>query len=109
MGGENLRVNPHDNRFIGSSPHGRGKREAGASCGQHGRLIPAWAGKTSASIVTMTFEPAHPRMGGENMQKAAEGAGRSGPSPHGRGKLYADVALWESYRLIPAWAGKTPG
>ena len=66
MGGENQAdrfvMSPHE----GSSPRGRGKREAVNDAVLDKRLIPAWAGKTcGCGVVGDPFE-AHPRVGGEN-------------------------------------------
>ena len=66
VGGENPVSCAGRKVTLGSSPRGRGKPRLVRWAQGHAGLIPAWAGKTSASIVTMTFEPAHPRVGGEN-------------------------------------------
>ena len=50
------------------------------------RLIPAWAGKTSATWFLRLRSPAHPRMGGENASELIDGLTPIGSSPRGRGK-----------------------
>ena len=87
VGGENRR-SPRD-RFPawGSSPRGRGKRDARRDADGHARLIPAWAGKTRKR----TRPPRRPR----------------GSSPRGRGKRDRAVRAEALAGLIPAWAGKT--
>ena len=52
-------------------------------------------------------EPAHPRVGGENLVDAAAGSSDAGSSPRGRGKLFHAFDEVPSARLVPAWAGKT--
>ena len=112
----------------GSSPRGRGKRDAGSErvrrCGLipawagktppgwasarcRSRLIPAWAGKTSGCPSTRSEYRAHPRVGGENLEDNWGVLEADGSSPRGRGKLAREAATSTSTRLIPAWAGKT--
>ena len=73
------------------------------------RLIPAGAGKTSASIKCTLDTTAHPRRCGENLPGLSGCFIAFGSSPQVRGKLLLlnpdDVAD----RLIPAGAGKTQG
>ena len=71
------------------------------------RLIPAWAGKTSATWFLRLRSPAHPRMGGENGAARDDCGQGIGSSPHGRGKRVSDSGECCPLRLIPAWAGKT--
>ena len=70
-------------------------------------LIPAWAGKTSATAWFSVRGPAHPRAGGENPEDGIRSFGVSGSSPRGRGKLTFDAVCLARIRLIPARAGKT--
>ena len=68
VGGENAKRTPIGESPLGSSPRGRGKRcECGCALGC-GRLIPAWAGKTSAVGGSLGLASAHPRVGGENQR-----------------------------------------
>ena len=103
--------NPPTGKLIGlctgSSPLTRGKRKAENGERVLGGLIPAHAGKTRAGAVIAARAGAHPRSRGENMQKAAEGAGRSGSSPLTRGKHGLGQVTGLGDRLIPAHAGKT--
>ena len=50
----------------GSSPRGRGKHPLGVAFRAHDGLIPARAGKTTATTLTALRPRAHPRAGGEN-------------------------------------------
>ena len=80
------------------------------SASHHGvrGLIPAWAGKTSPGQRRAWPEPAHPRVGGENVIGTLIPGVQSGSSPRGRGKLDATGPALTGTGLIPAWAGKTP-
>ena len=87
VGGENPVATLPATMAPGSSPRGRGKRNA--------------RGRTPAS------PGAHPRVGGENMFSAPRVQASRGSSPRGRGKLRHTVHQLPRLRLIPAWAGKT--
>ena len=95
-------------RPCGSSPRGRGKRKGRRHSGPPGRLIPAWAGKTDTCPYPVIRTTAHPRVGGENHASGGGDSGAEGSSPRGRGKQSVEREYVETYRLIPAWAGKTP-
>ena len=91
----------------GSSPRVRGKR-AGDGAQPHVRgLIPARAGKTSASRTMRRRGAAHPRACGENTTSAAPSALPRGSSPRVRGKPGAEQLHQGVGGLIPACAGKT--
>ena len=91
----------------GSSPRGRGKRAERRQIVRRWRLIPAWAGKTTASKLSLPPATAHPRVGGENGGCEGREAERAGSSPRGRGKPGSLMTVHMTVRLIPAWAGKT--
>ena len=107
VGGENRMTAAAQPISAGSSPRGRGKPWLFARQGHLSRLIPAWAGKTSARLLPCASSVAHPRVGGENA--AAEGVygAHGGSSPRGRGKHPHHRRLRRQPGLIPAWAGKT--
>ena len=71
------------------------------------RLIPAWAGKTSAVHSLFSASQAHPRVGGENLIGVAADLSAQGSSPRGRGKRFRCSDDRLDLGLIPAWAGKT--
>ena len=107
MRGENTRNTYRRPGTRGSSPHARGKPQATKSAHDHGRLIPACAGKTTAPTARATTRAAHPRMRGENTRNTYRRPGTRGSSPHARGKR-SDVRGRDcGRRLIPACAGKT--
>ena len=66
VGGENHFEYAKPETIKGSSPRGRGKPRSGTHRFVRPRLIPAWAGKTSARAALMYSLTAHPRVGGEN-------------------------------------------
>ena len=107
VGGENSRSRRAKRAHCGSSPRGRGKPYSQVNVGPSTGLIPAWAGKTGAVVVSQSRNAAHPRVGGENLRAQNRPAYHSGSSPRGRGKPGAPPAQPGGRRLIPAWAGKT--
>ena len=92
----------------GSSPLTRGKLETRPQRGLQARLIPAHAGKTTASPGANAARPAHPRSRGENAHFVRSVVRACGSSPLTRGKLHALLRSVVGGGLIPAHAGKTP-
>ena len=107
VGGENPPGSSRRGSGGGSSPRGRGKQGSVLKVCAMIRLIPAWAGKTSAFDAARSARAAHPRVGGENPQESGWNLENQGSSPRGRGKLRRDTREAQGVRLIPAWAGKT--
>ena len=107
VGGENVCVLVAWLVCGGSSPRGRGKRVRHQGGLPFLRLIPAWAGKTSALQSVAGFYAAHPRVGGENEETLRPRTFAGGSSPRGRGKHPVEDRCELPLRLIPAWAGKT--
>ena len=107
VGGENSEAWATPATSAGSSPRGRGKQNFWSTILQPLRLIPAWAGKTSAAATMIAFCRAHPRVGGENRSDRDSAPGGGGSSPRGRGKQTGVNQPIHEGRLIPAWAGKT--
>ena len=107
MGGENFPHRLSQRCVRGSSPRGRGKRLDRRRTVVQGRLIPAWAGKTTATYSPKSSDPAHPRVGGANVEQGRYDARQRGSSPRGRGKRLRTTQERGWLRLIPAWAGKT--
>ena len=92
---------------LGSSPLTRGKRSGRARSRLAGRLIPAHAGKTHCSVLSVCRGAAHPRSRGENGARGGVRFGGGGSSPLTRGKLVGTRHVGPSTGLIPAHAGKT--
>ena len=91
----------------GSSPLTRGKPAALRAACERLRLIPAHAGKTSASISPTITRRAHPRSRGENWAPLTSLPAPGGSSPLTRGKPREPNTGPQGHRLIPAHAGKT--
>ena len=91
----------------GSSPHTRGARHAATRRDTRLRIIPAYAGSTSASFGRYRVRPDHPRIRGEHRKMRAMAGNLKGSSPHTRGAHV--VILWVEVgeRIIPAYAGST--
>ena len=97
----------HNRTCAGSSPRVRGKLRWNTNVSGWVRLIPARAGKTSASRTMRRRGAAHPRACGENTTSAAPSALPRGSSPRVRGKPGAEQLHQGVGGLIPACAGKT--
>ena len=91
----------------GSSPLTRGKLWCQKYQCRASRLIPAHAGKTTASKSSYLTDTAHPRSRGENVSTLRTCLTRVGSSPLTRGKLPSRQPFQFSLGLIPAHAGKT--
>ena len=109
VGGENAGPIDAKSSARGSSPRGRGKRRRPRHRAHPRGLIPAWAGKTLSAPKPSTACAAHPRVGGENAPPSMAIRLGWGSSPRGRGKPWGPSSPAQQPRLIPAWAGKTPG
>ena len=105
--GENRRRHRGLVRRYGSSPLTRGKPAIRPRRGRRRRLIPAHAGKTSATSRNSLNSSAHPRSRGENRRSSGPTKSISGSSPLTRGKQRASGDHHATVWLIPAHAGKT--
>ena len=94
-------------RAGGSSPLTRGKLFRVWGVMPRPGLIPAHAGKTMVSVLSVFGGPAHPRSRGENHRLAAGIEDAGGSSPLTRGKPNLCRSVDHRRRLIPAHAGKT--
>ena len=105
--GENARVAEYEAREEGSSPRVRGKPDGKNGIAAPLRLIPACAGKTSASTMPKPQSSAHPRVCGENLPGSTPANFKVGSSPRVRGKHVPGEWNRPVTGLIPACAGKT--
>ena len=105
--GENFPVFGRLPLRTGSSPLTRGKRHPRPLHATAPRLIPAHAGKTMASVLSVCPLSAHPRSRGENALLGSRRSVRAGSSPLTRGKRVRHRQVKAGSRLIPAHAGKT--
>ena len=93
----------------GSSPHTRGALGAGGAPARVAGIIPAYAGSTRKAWSASSVRRDHPRIRGEHDRGRPAGAGGAGSSPHTRGAPPIPVKDRIDSRIIPAYAGSTPG
>jgi len=105
--GEHVRSSDVNTTRLGSSPHPRGARHPVPHRPGRRRLIPASAGSTELLKVTMSPNPAHPRIRGEHIISISHASIRLGSSPHPRGAQCASSRGGRAQGLIPASAGST--
>ena len=91
----------------GSPPHARGRLIVVIPGTVRVRLTPACAGKTEASAASTAASRAHPRMRGEDDDKAPAAGMMNGSPPHARGRRVQARRGNHFLRLTPACAGKT--
>ena len=85
--GANLYGKPFCVTLYGSSPRVRGKHQARLHVQRDGRIIPARAGQTQMSPLSLSSSADHPRACGANMNGVVDMLSLSGSSPRVRGKL----------------------
>ena len=105
--GENLRALSRLQVNAGSSPRMRGKQRRRPIRLPGRGLIPAYAGKTRCRQSAGRFNPAHPRVCGENQRPCQSPVNSAGSSPRMRGKRVKRDPKDLPGGLIPAYAGKT--
>ena len=105
--GEHVRRCPGFGRGRGSSPLARGTQDSDAWIRGAIRLIPARAGNTPLSSVTLNVKSAHPRSRGEHHGSASSFVRHLGSSPLARGTRSRLAGLSRKPWLIPARAGNT--
>ena len=93
----------------GSSPHTRGALKLVFQIGVTAGIIPAYAGSTSWSILMSYGQLDHPRIRGEHASFLRLTHSRRGSSPHTRGARALNFSVDSESRIIPAYAGSTPG
>ena len=94
---------------LGSSPHTRGARPGPGRGRGRGRIIPAYAGSTYPGSRPCGRRPDHPRIRGEHARSRPPRPDLTGSSPHTRGALHPTRRHRPRPRIIPAYAGSTPG
>ena len=107
MGGEKNQLTSANLESLGSPPHGRGKETTNTKQRGLSRITPAWAGKRGQDHQGQPDGRDHPRMGGEKLNPFLPLKKEGGSPPHGRGKAYSTTTTTTSYRITPAWAGKS--
>ena len=107
MCGEHTDLSAIARGHVGSSPHVRGTRQSKAHEKSIPRFIPACAGNTLSVGITTPAATVHPRMCGEHIKEAGEGAFMDGSSPHVRGTQGKVIRRMNEARFIPACAENT--
>ena len=92
---------------VGSSPHTRGAPSKPRPGGSAQRIIPAYAGSTTARSATCWPWQDHPRIRGEHDNPAKDNVPFVGSSPHTRGARMASRRNVPLPWIIPAYAGST--
>ncbi len=93
--------------LFGSSPRTRGTRPKTLGDDEAHRIIPAYAGNTLIARLDKETTPDHPRVRGEHVGKAENGAVTGGSSPRTRGTPGCALRGVLARRIIPAYAGNT--
>ena len=106
--GENGQRHAGTSPTSGPSPHTWGKRDIIQSNTDGIRTIPTYVGKTCAPVRNAIRFPDHPHIRGENVEGAVMEESYVGPSPHTWGKPIQQPVLFQAYRTIPTYVGKTP-
>ena len=91
----------------GSSPHTRGARRPRRRRRPLRRIIPAYAGSTTAQTGKDAGKRDHPRIRGEHRPRGFRSAPGPGSSPHTRGAQKLGDAMGSARGIIPAYAGST--
>ena len=93
---------------VGSPPPMRGKDHCTTCCRECHRITPAYAGKSkSARPQGCTFQD-HPRLCGEKNTFQKIPKQKLGSPPPMRGKGFGISCFDMSFRITPAYAGKSP-
>ena len=91
----------------GSPPPMRGKAEPEPAKRTSGRITPAYAGKRFCHCLFLPGSRDHPRLCGEKVNDTATKAAGTGSPPPMRGKGLWICHSTRSYRITPAYAGKS--
>mgnify|MGYP000867627212 CR=1 FL=1 len=107
-----MRGKPTKKQMMGDSRDGTSPRMRGKQMHQRAREgllrnIPAYAGKTDVEDDCLARVTEHPRVCGENPKMPDEKIQDAGTSPRMRGKRDFFRSIWNNFRNIPAYAGKT--
>ena len=105
--GEHVHIEAPRCPQMGSSPHTRGARRHWPARRTRSRIIPAYAGSTSAAAASCLRLWDHPRIRGEHCCWGALVFPPGGSSPHTRGARHRRRPDGRPARIIPAYAGST--
>ena len=94
-------------QLLGSPPHTR-ERLYWTTYGRlHARITPAYAGKTLTALQQSGRTQDHPRIRGKDIERRPVVAAAVGSPPHTRERHPPSILRHLSFRITPAYAGKT--
>ncbi len=105
--GEHWKLQPGDNRVLGSPPPARGARGSRATSAARSRITPACAGSTPLYPPSAYRAPDHPRLRGEHSWIDPARSCTSGSPPPARGARCRPGPGGLADRITPACAGST--
>ena len=98
---------PGEVMAFGAPPRGRGRPHHRWAAAHPARSTPAWAGTTTRRARPRCRPGEHPRVGGDDLRRAALIVGGRGAPPRGRGRPALKGEGGEPRGSTPAWAGTT--
>ena len=107
--GEHAIAKLGEEKRLGSSPHTRGAPPSTGPSPSWKGIIPAYAGSTHPARRPRMGGGDHPRIRGEHFTFPFSVSLGSGSSPHTRGAHVRGGGRSRVQRIIPAYAGSTPG
>ena len=107
--GEHIAIGRSMPSVFGSSPHTRGAPQPRRRPPRRPGIIPAYAGSTVVASTPSLPRRDHPRIRGEHLRRKAPHREGLGSSPHTRGARRRRPPSLSRRRIIPAYAGSTPG
>ena len=85
----------------------RGKVHRNRLDTDHARITPAYAGKSVPELHRSRWKGDHPRLCGEKSEKELIAKTAEGSPPPMRGKVHIYIENIQSFRITPAYAGKS--
>ena len=107
VGGEELDLDTQEAMDAGLPPRGRGRVSRSRGGAGVAGITPAWAGKSSFSLLCLGMCRDYPRVGGEEEPLCACDLTAYGLPPRGRGRGGNVGGFTRSFGITPAWAGKS--
>ena len=107
--GKTASITSKSNACSETPPHARGRRACAGTRAEPVRNTPACAGKTSYAYDVNKLFWKHPRMRGEDDERAEPDDSAMETPPHARGRPNLGLGALSFARNTPACAGKTLG
>ena len=105
--GEHWQINRKQPQLTGSSPRMRGTLLGSIRALAFGGIIPAYAGNTAERYLEIAVRRDHPRVCGEHICPCPSAVIMPGSSPRMRGTRIGILIMYETFGIIPAYAGNT--